>query len=92
MLQRKTEEAAMATKRLKELLEAKKASSRELANGPGIQVVARLHLFDTVTFFHFFFTLYFLILKALMHIVEHELEVTVRVHEVRSQYERQMQE
>ncbi|KAF3329159.1 chromosome-associated kinesin KIF4 [Carex littledalei] len=59
VLQRKTEEAAMATKRLKELLEAKKASSRELANGPGIQ---------------------------------HELEVTVRVHEVRSQYERQMQE
>jgi len=30
VLQRKTEEATMATKRLKELLEAKKASSREM--------------------------------------------------------------
>ena len=30
VLQRKTEEATMATKRLRELLEAKKASSREM--------------------------------------------------------------
>ncbi|URE03705.1 CXC [Musa troglodytarum] len=70
VLQRKTEEAALATKRLKELLEAKK-SSREAsatgnANGPGIQV--------------------------LVHAIEHELEVTLRVHEVRSEYERQMEE
>ncbi|XAR62078.1 Plus-end-directed kinesin ATPase [Bertholletia excelsa] len=66
VLQRKTEEAAMATKRLKELLD-RKASSREISgaansNGPGIQAI------------------------------EHELEVTVRVHEVRSEYERQMEE
>lgn len=27
-----------------------------------------------------------------MQAIEHELEVTVRVHEVRSQYERQMEE
>ncbi|XP_057533119.1 kinesin-like protein KIN-4C [Amaranthus tricolor] len=71
VLQRKTEEASMATKRLKELLESRKAASREgfaagIANGPGAQ--------------------------ALMHGIEHELEVTVRVHEVRSQYERQMEE
>ncbi|KAJ8762575.1 hypothetical protein K2173_008014 [Erythroxylum novogranatense] len=70
VLQRKTEEAAMATKRLKELLESRKAS-REISfigggNGPGIQ--------------------------ALMQAIEHELEVTVRVHEVRSEYERQMEE
>ncbi|CAL9162770.1 unnamed protein product [Musa hybrid cultivar] len=70
VLQRKTEEAALATKRLKELLEAKK-STREAsaignANGPGIQV--------------------------LVHAIEHELEVTLRVHEVRSEYERQMKE
>ncbi|URE33587.1 CXC [Musa troglodytarum] len=70
VLQRKTEEAALATKRLKELLEVKK-SSREAsatgnANGPGIQ--------------------------ALVHAIEHELEVTLRVHEVRSEYDRQMQE
>ncbi|XP_010277504.1 PREDICTED: kinesin-like protein KIN-4C isoform X2 [Nelumbo nucifera] len=70
VLQRKTEEASMATKRLKELLEARKASSREVsgagnANGPGI--------------------------KALMQAIEHELEVAVRVHEVRSEYERQME-
>ncbi|CAK7347261.1 unnamed protein product [Dovyalis caffra] len=67
VLQRKTEEAAMATKRLKELLESKKMSSRETigagnGNGAGIQAI------------------------------EHELEVTLRVHEVRSEYERQMQE
>ena len=27
-----------------------------------------------------------------MQVIEHELEVTVRVHEVRSEYERQMEE
>ncbi|XP_042498048.1 kinesin-like protein KIN-4C isoform X2 [Macadamia integrifolia] len=68
VVQRKTEEAAMATKRLKELLETRKASSRETSgagngNGSGIQ--------------------------ALMQAIEHELEVTVRVHEVRLEYERQ---
>ncbi|KAE8658673.1 hypothetical protein F3Y22_tig00116970pilonHSYRG00016 [Hibiscus syriacus] len=71
VLQRKTEEAAMATKRLKELLESRKASSREassagIGNGPGVQ--------------------------AIMQTIDHELEVTVRVHEVRSEYERQMEE
>jgi len=30
--------------------------------------------------------------KALMQAIEHELEVTLRVHEVRSEYERQLQE
>ncbi|GMI77262.1 hypothetical protein like AT5G60930 [Hibiscus trionum] len=71
VLQRKTEEAAMATKRLKEVLESRKASSREASSagngsGPGVQ--------------------------AIMQTAEHELEVTVRVHEVRSEYERQMEE
>ncbi|XVF36591.1 hypothetical protein REPUB_Repub19eG0070400 [Reevesia pubescens] len=71
VLQRKSEEAAMATKRLKELLESRKALSREASsagngNGSGIQ--------------------------AIMQTIEHELEVTVRVHEVRSEYERQMEE
>ncbi|KAF5739785.1 chromosome-associated kinesin KIF4 isoform X3 [Tripterygium wilfordii] len=71
VVQRKTEEANMVTKRLKELLESRKASSRETSSagnghGPGIQ--------------------------ALMQAIEHELEVTVRVHEVRSEYERQMEE
>ncbi|KAL3504870.1 hypothetical protein ACH5RR_034711 [Cinchona calisaya] len=70
VLQRKSEEAALATKRLKELLESRKAS-RELSgvgnsSGPGIQ--------------------------ALMQAIEHELEITVRVHEVRAEYERQMEE
>ncbi|KAI6687884.1 hypothetical protein NL676_024712 [Syzygium grande] len=71
VLQRKTEEASMATKRLKELLESRKASSRETSgagsgSGPGIQ--------------------------PLMRAIEHELEVTIRVHEVRSEYERHMEE
>ncbi|XWS23987.1 hypothetical protein CRYUN_Cryun28dG0062500 [Craigia yunnanensis] len=71
VLQRKTEEAAMATKRLKELLESRKTSSREASstgngNDPGIQ--------------------------GIMQTIEHELEITVRVHEVRTEYERQMEE
>nr|CAB3448144.1 unnamed protein product [Digitaria exilis] len=68
VLQRKTEEAAAATKRLKDLLEAKK-SSRETyggANGSGMQ--------------------------AVMRAIDDELEVTVRAHELRSYYERQMQD
>ncbi|KAJ9166469.1 hypothetical protein P3X46_021220 [Hevea brasiliensis] len=71
VLQRKTEEASMATKRLKELLESRKASSRETysaGNGNGLGI------------------------QAMMQSIEHELEVTVRVHEVRSEYERQMEE
>ncbi|XP_042418955.1 kinesin-like protein KIN-4C isoform X3 [Zingiber officinale] len=69
VLQRKTEEAALATKRLKELLDAKK-SSRDVsamgnANGPGIQ--------------------------ALTKTIEDELEFMLQVHEVRSEYERQLQ-
>ncbi|GAA0153821.1 microtubule binding motor protein [Lithospermum erythrorhizon] len=70
VLQRKTEEAAMASKRLKELLESRKPA-REISgfgtsSGPAIQ--------------------------ALMQVIEHELEVNTRVHEVRSEYERQMEE
>ncbi|XP_052726740.1 kinesin-like protein KIN-4C [Vigna angularis] len=68
VLQRKTEEASLATKRLKELLESRKASARETigvggGNGVGVQ--------------------------ALMKAIEHEIEVNVRVHEVRSECERQ---
>ena len=39
-----------------------------------------------------YLTYVFFSLKALMKAIEHELEVTVRVHEVRSEYERQMEE
>ncbi|KAE9609086.1 hypothetical protein Lal_00020245 [Lupinus albus] len=71
VLQRKAEEASLATKRLKELMESRRASSRESlgvggGNGSGV--------------------------KALMKAVEHELELTLRVHEVRSEYEHQVQE
>lgn len=67
VLQRKTEEAAMATKRLKDLLEAKK-SMRDThgTSASGIQ--------------------------ALMRTIDDELEVTVRAYELRSHYERQIQE
>ncbi|XP_047329146.1 kinesin-like protein KIN-4C [Impatiens glandulifera] len=70
VLERKTQEAAMASKRLKELLESRKSSSRETSGhasgyGPGIQ--------------------------GLMQTIEHELEVVVRMHEVRSEYDRQME-
>lgn len=74
VLQRKTEEAAMATKRLKELLEARKPSARDntvTANGnaSGAQMNE----------------------KSLQKWLEHELEVMVNVHEVRSEYEKQSQ-
>ncbi|KAL4566073.1 hypothetical protein LXL04_030183 [Taraxacum kok-saghyz] len=69
VVQRKTEEAALATKRLKEVLDSRKTSSRDTygsSSGPGIQ--------------------------ALMQGIEHELEVYVRVHEVRCEHERQKEE
>lgn len=75
VLQRKTEEAAMASKRLKELLEARKSSPREssansnghLSPGQGNE-------------------------KSLRRWLDHELEVMVKVHEVRLQHEKQKQE
>ncbi|KAJ4887807.1 P-loop containing nucleoside triphosphate hydrolases superfamily protein [Raphanus sativus] len=71
VLQRKTEEASQATKRLKDLLETRKASSRETLSGAGVNGPGT---------------------QALMQAIEHEIEVTVRVHEVRSEYERQTEE
>ncbi|KAM0870633.1 hypothetical protein ACQ4PT_039877 [Festuca glaucescens] len=70
VLQRKTEEAAMAAKRLKDLLEAKK-STRD-TYGKKLQSE--------------FFS------GALMRSIDDELEVTVRAYELRSHYERQIQE
>ncbi|MED6109315.1 Kinesin-like protein KIN-4C [Stylosanthes scabra] len=61
----------MATKRLKDLLESRKASSRESTGIGGGHASG---------------------IQALMKAIEHELEVAVRVHEVRSEYERQMEE
>uniref|UniRef100_A0A1D1ZCR1 Chromosome-associated kinesin KIF4 n=2 Tax=Anthurium amnicola TaxID=1678845 RepID=A0A1D1ZCR1_9ARAE len=74
VLQRKTEEAAMATKRLKELLESRKTSTRESAgitngNSQGSQSNE----------------------KSLQQWLDHEIEVMVNVHEVRSEYEKQKQ-
>ncbi|XP_057973619.1 kinesin-like protein KIN-4A isoform X2 [Malania oleifera] len=74
VLQRKTEEAAMATKRLKELLEARKSPARDnlvTANGNGSNGQSNE--------------------KSLQRWLDHELEVMVNVHEVRSEYEKQSQ-
>ncbi|GAA0141445.1 microtubule binding motor protein [Lithospermum erythrorhizon] len=74
VLQRKTEEAAMATKRLKELLEARKSSTRDnsvSSNGNGINGQNNE--------------------KSLQRWLDHELEVMVNVHEVRYEYEKQIQ-
>ncbi|EEF48627.1 conserved hypothetical protein [Ricinus communis] len=67
VLQRKTEEALMATKRLKELLESRKASSHRTSDAksgqsPGVQGI------------------------------ELELRIAARVEEIRSDFERQMEE
>lgn len=51
VLQRKTEEATMATKRLKELLEARKASSRD---NSGKLIVLGFALFEAAEPFTFF--------------------------------------
>ncbi|XP_004291081.1 PREDICTED: chromosome-associated kinesin KIF4A [Fragaria vesca subsp. vesca] len=77
VLQRKTEEAAMATKRLKELLEARKSSARDnsaIANGNGSNGTHGQHNE-----------------KSLQRWLDHELEVMVNVHEVRHEYEKQSQ-
>ncbi|KAG4382435.1 hypothetical protein GLYMA_14G085200v4 [Glycine max] len=74
VLQRKTEEAAMATKRLKELLEARKSSSRDISgsmNGSGTNGQSNE--------------------KSLQRWLDHELEVMVKEHEVRFEYEKQSQ-
>jgi hypothetical protein len=47
VLQRKTEEAAMATKRLKELLEARKSSARD---NSGIYKVLELQFWAPISF------------------------------------------
>ncbi|KAH9315380.1 hypothetical protein KI387_024007, partial [Taxus chinensis] len=72
VLQRKTEEASMATKRLKELLEGRKNSLRE-GLGPANGNASVIQSND----------------KALQRCLEHELEVTVHVHEVRAEYQKQ---
>ncbi|AES59395.1 putative plus-end-directed kinesin ATPase [Medicago truncatula] len=74
VLQRKTEEAAMATKKLKELLEARKSSNRDASvtvNGSGTTKQSNE--------------------KSLQRWVDHELEVMVKEHEVRFEYEKQSQ-
>ncbi|CAI8583998.1 unnamed protein product [Vicia faba] len=72
VLQRKTEEAAMATKRLKELLEARKSCSRDTSvNGSGANKQSNE--------------------KSLQRWLDHELEVMVKEHEVRFEYEKQSQ-
>ncbi|KAG9149658.1 hypothetical protein Leryth_017578 [Lithospermum erythrorhizon] len=91
VMQRKTEEATMATKRLKELLESRKPA-REISGQS----------------FHDSAVYYAIILLPIgifynnagvgtssgptIQVIEHELEVTTRVHEVHSEYERQMEE
>ncbi|XP_019415055.1 PREDICTED: kinesin-like protein KIN-4A isoform X3 [Lupinus angustifolius] len=74
VLHRKTEEAAMATKRLKELLEARKTSSRDTLvtmNGCGTNGQNNE--------------------KSLLRWLDHELEVMIKEHEVRFEYEKQSQ-
>ncbi|CAG7865064.1 unnamed protein product [Brassica rapa] len=69
VLHRKTEEAAMATKRLKELLESRKSSVAGNGQPPTKKVKE----------------------KTLQRWLDNELEVMTKVHQVRSQYEKQIQ-
>ncbi|MCO5550274.1 hypothetical protein L7F22_003755 [Adiantum nelumboides] len=73
VLQRKTEEAAAATRRLKDLLEARKFNAREASingasttNGPSGQNE-----------------------KSMQNWLDHDLEVAVHIHKVRSSYEKE---
>ncbi|CAE6075701.1 unnamed protein product [Arabidopsis arenosa] len=74
VLQRKTEEAAMATKRLKELLEARKSSQRDISVTTNGQPPTRQ-----------------MNEKTLRKWLDNELEVMAKVHQVRFQYEKQIQ-
>nr|XP_018632555.1 kinesin-like protein KIN-4A isoform X1 [Nicotiana tomentosiformis] len=78
VLQRKTEEAAMATKRLKELLEARKSSGRD--NSGLHYITSNGHIANGQSNE-----------KSLQRWLDHELEVMVNVHEVRHEYEKQSQ-
>ncbi|CAM6127040.1 unnamed protein product [Calypogeia fissa] len=72
VLQRKTEEAAVATRRLKELLEARRSPRDSAGHGPTGSSTNNE--------------------RALQQWLDQELEMAVRVHEVRSAYEKQHQE
>ncbi|XP_010503694.1 PREDICTED: kinesin-like protein KIN-4B [Camelina sativa] len=74
VLQRKTEEAAMVTKRLKELLEARKSSARDISVTTNGQPPTRQ-----------------MNEKTLRRWLDNELEVVTKVHQVRLQYEKQIQ-
>ncbi|MCO5595992.1 hypothetical protein L7F22_050044 [Adiantum nelumboides] len=73
VLQRKTEEAALATRRLKEILEARKSSAREIT-GAGTNATGSFKQMSQ---------------KALQQSVDHDLEVAIHIHEVRFNYEKQ---
>ncbi|XP_039055496.1 kinesin-like protein KIN-4C [Hibiscus syriacus] len=84
--------AAMATKRLKELLESRKTSSREASSLENFCV----HALEMALVWNsgnwqadscLFWSCSDLLVSAITQTIEHELEVTVRVHEVRSEYE-----
>ncbi|KAG2271210.1 hypothetical protein Bca4012_073451 [Brassica carinata] len=72
VLQRKIEEAAMGTKRLKELLEARKSSPREHTHFISLWFITNIIQF----------ILFYTNEKALPRWLDHELEVMVNVHEV----------
>ncbi|THU59174.1 hypothetical protein C4D60_Mb03t22210 [Musa balbisiana] len=85
VLQRKTEEAAMATKKLKELLEARKSSARE-------NPVIAIGKSAIIPLGHKDLNLKLQINeKSLQQWLDHEVEVLVHMHEVRDEYEKQSQ-
>ncbi|XWS33576.1 hypothetical protein CRYUN_Cryun22dG0095200 [Craigia yunnanensis] len=89
VLQRKTEEAAMATKRLKELLEARKSSVRDNSvnhNGHTPNGQATLQILIKVTGVQTMSNE-----KSVQRWLDHELDVMVNVREVRFEYEKQIQ-
>lgn len=76
VLQRKTEEAATAMRRLKELQEARKSSKDTAPNGTLLLTGPSSQNNE----------------KSLQHWLEQELEMALRVHEVRSAVEKQREE
>nr|AMS24211.1 kinesin 4-Ib protein [Marsilea vestita] len=73
VLQRKTEEAAAVTRRLKELLEVRKNAAKEGSSQGSSSSDGSLHINE----------------KELQQWLSRELEVAVRIHEVRTAYEKQ---
>ncbi|KAJ9562357.1 hypothetical protein OSB04_007517 [Centaurea solstitialis] len=96
VLQRKTEEAARATKKLKELLELRKVANRKETAGKYLNGTSFYNLFFAFSNFILFSSLFQLnpvdkneVIKNLTKWLNHELDKATHVNKLQMQYEKQ---